>query len=68
MMATPMATAFPNLRMIATTLRENISASHNNWGAMLLDVAQRLGVSGTAAERTIPAVRNPQYRGPRRRR
>ena len=39
MMARHMATAFPNLRMIATTLRENISASHNNWGALLLDVA-----------------------------
>lgn len=39
MAARHMATAFPNLRMIATTLRENISASHNNWGAMLLDVA-----------------------------
>ncbi len=38
MMARRMAAAFPNLRMIATTLRENISASHNNWGAMLLDV------------------------------
>ena len=38
MMARRMATAFPNLRMIETTLRENISASHNNWGAMLLDV------------------------------
>ncbi len=38
MMARRMATAFPNLRMIATTLRESISASHNNWGAMLLDV------------------------------
>ena len=38
MMARRMAIAFPNLRMIATTLRENISASHNNWGAMLLDV------------------------------
>ena len=37
-MARRMATAFPNLRMIATTLRENISASHNNWAAMLLDV------------------------------
>ena len=37
-MARLMAQAFPNLRMIATTLRENISASHNNCGAMLLDV------------------------------
>ena len=39
MMARKMAIAFPNLRMIATTLRENISASHNNWGAMLLDIS-----------------------------
>ena len=38
MMSRQMAKAFPNLKMIATTLRENISASHNNWGAMLLDV------------------------------
>ena len=29
---------FPNLRFVATTLRESISASHNNWGAMLYDV------------------------------
>ena len=28
---------FPNLQLFATTLRENISASHNNWGAMLYD-------------------------------
>jgi 2-dehydro-3-deoxygluconokinase len=26
---------FPNLRYVAITLRESISASHNNWGAML---------------------------------
>jgi 2-dehydro-3-deoxygluconokinase len=38
MMARRMAAVYPNLQMIATTLRENISASHNNWGAMLLDV------------------------------
>lgn len=37
-MARRMAAAFPNLRMIATTQRENFSASYNNWGAMLLDV------------------------------
>ena len=30
---------FPNIRLVATTLRESVSASHNNWGAMLLDVA-----------------------------
>ena len=31
---------FPNIQMVATTLRQSISASHNNWGAMLYD-AQR---------------------------
>ncbi|QDS99149.1 sugar kinase [Adhaeretor mobilis] len=30
---------FPNLSRIAITLRESLSASHNNWGAMLFDVA-----------------------------
>ena len=29
---------FSNLRYVAITLRESISASHNNWGAMLFDV------------------------------
>ncbi len=28
---------FPNISKIATTFRESISASHNNWGAMLYD-------------------------------
>ena len=28
---------FPNIRHVAITLRESISASHNNWGAMLFD-------------------------------
>ena len=28
---------FPNIRQVAITLRESISASHNNWGAMLFD-------------------------------
>ena len=26
---------FPNIGIVATTLRESLSASHNNWGAML---------------------------------
>lgn len=30
---------FPNLSRVAITLRESISASHNNWGAMLFDAA-----------------------------
>jgi 2-dehydro-3-deoxygluconokinase len=30
---------FPNTSKVAITLRESISASHNNWGAMLYDAA-----------------------------
>ncbi|MGE5191175.1 MAG: PfkB family carbohydrate kinase [Deltaproteobacteria bacterium] len=30
---------FPNVSRVAITLRESISASHNNWGAMLHDAA-----------------------------
>lgn len=29
--------AFPNIGLVATTLRQSISASHNNWGAMLFE-------------------------------
>ncbi len=28
---------FPNVKKVAITLRESFSATHNNWGAMLLD-------------------------------
>ncbi len=31
---------FPNVSRVAITLRESISASHNNWGAMLYDSAR----------------------------
>lgn len=37
--ARQVAKRFPNIQLIATTLRESISASHNNWGAMLFEVA-----------------------------
>jgi len=37
--ARQIAVKFPNLHHIAITLRESVSASHNNWGAMLYDVA-----------------------------
>lgn len=30
---------FPNVSKVAITLRESLSASHNNWGAMLYDAA-----------------------------
>ncbi len=36
--AQQIAERFPNLSKVAITLRESISADHNNWGAMLLDV------------------------------
>jgi 2-dehydro-3-deoxygluconokinase len=39
--AREIAKQFPNISKIAITLRESLSASHNNWGAMLLDVASQ---------------------------
>jgi 2-dehydro-3-deoxygluconokinase len=39
--AAQIAEMFPNITRIATTLRESISASHNNWGAMLYDCTKR---------------------------
>jgi 2-dehydro-3-deoxygluconokinase len=30
---------FPNVSLVAITLRESVSASHNNWGGMLFDAA-----------------------------
>jgi 2-dehydro-3-deoxygluconokinase len=35
--AAEIATQFKNVTRVAITLRESISASHNNWGAMLYD-------------------------------
>ena len=37
--ARQVAKQFPNVSKVAITLRESYSASHNNWGAMLYDVA-----------------------------
>lgn len=37
--ATSIIEQFPNVSRVAITLRESISASHNNWGAMLYDGA-----------------------------
>ena len=37
--ARKVAAQFPNVSRVAITLRESHSASHNNWGAMLFDVA-----------------------------
>jgi 2-dehydro-3-deoxygluconokinase len=35
---------FPNICKVAITLRESISATHNNWGAMLYDVKRGAAV------------------------
>ena len=35
--AAKIAGQFPNVSKVAITLRESVSASHNNWGAMLYD-------------------------------
>lgn len=44
------AGAFPNVSKVAITLRESISASHNDWGALLYDVpAGRVHVAPTDA-------------------
>lgn len=37
--ARQVVTQFPNVSKVAVTLRESLSASHNNWGAMLYDAA-----------------------------
>lgn len=37
--ARDIARRFPNLSHVAITLRQSISADHNNWGGLLLDVA-----------------------------
>lgn len=35
---------FPNVKKVAITLRESVSASHNNWGAMLYDSNEKKAV------------------------
>jgi len=37
--ARTIAEQFPNVSRVAITLRESVSASHNNWGGMLYDAA-----------------------------
>jgi 2-dehydro-3-deoxygluconokinase len=39
--AAQIAGQFPGVSKVAVTLRESISASHNNWGGMLYDAASR---------------------------
>lgn len=39
--ATEIVKRFPNVSRVAITLRESVSADHNNWGAMLYDARQQ---------------------------
>ena len=39
--AAKLAAKFPRAKFVAVTLRESISADHNNWGGMLYDCAAR---------------------------
>lgn len=39
--ASEIVSQFPNIKKVAITLRESISASHNNWGAMLYDAESK---------------------------
>jgi 2-dehydro-3-deoxygluconokinase len=39
--AAEMVKQLPGIRKVAITLRESVSASHNNWGAMMYDAASR---------------------------
>jgi len=38
--AKQIAERFPNVKHVAITLRESLSANHNNWGGMLYDVGR----------------------------
>ncbi len=44
---------YPNVKKVAITLRESLSASHNNWGAMLFD--------RTTDEAVFAPTRNGKY-------
>ncbi|MDO5552676.1 MAG: sugar kinase [Planctomycetia bacterium] len=44
--ASAVAGQFPNLTHVAITLRESVSATHNNWGAMFYDVAAKKAFFG----------------------
>ena len=52
---------FPNVSRVAITLRESISASHNNWGALLYDVGSdtvHFAPTGTRGEYEPYEIRN----------
>lgn len=51
--AETMHSAYPNIALFATTFREQISASHNNWGGMLYESDGR--------RVSLAPIRNGQY-------
>ena len=56
---------FPNVSKVAITLRESISASHNNWGAMLYnatDEQAHFAPTNAEGEYTPYEIRNIVYR------
>lgn len=53
-LAKEMHRRFPNIELVSTTFREQLSASHNNWGALLFDT-QTLTT-------TLSPVRDGEYR------
>ncbi|MBR0457854.1 MAG: sugar kinase [Victivallales bacterium] len=60
--ASNLSAAFPKAKYIAITLRESISADHNNWGGMLYDTASQtahfapLDADGSYAPYPIPNI------------
>jgi len=49
---------FPNISKVAITLRQSLSASHNNWGAMLYDAAQSQPYSRRERKASIAPTRS----------
>jgi 2-dehydro-3-deoxygluconokinase len=59
--ARQVVSAYPNVKKVAITLRESVSASHNNWGAMLYDAeagAAHLAPLGADGEYRPYEIRN----------
>jgi 2-dehydro-3-deoxygluconokinase len=75
--AEKIAAAYPNVRQVCITLRESVSATHNNWGAMLYPLKQgeytpyqirsivdRIGGGDAFAAALIYALNDPDLRDP----
>ena len=49
---------FPNVSRVAITLRQSISANHNDWGGMLYDAASGQSHFAPLGEAGLSALRN----------